>query len=280
MTAMSQAGRVALITGANTGIGLVSARELARLGARVFIACRSPERAQHAADVIQRTTSVRVESLALDLGDFSAIRRCAAEFLAKQLPLHLLVNNAGLAGKRGLTADGFEVTFGTNHLGHFLLTELLLPRIRESGHARIVTVASEAHYGAKHIDFERLREPASLRTGFGAYQVSKLANVLFSAELARRLAGSDVRTYALHPGTVATDVWRELPWPLRSLVKLGMISAEEGARTTLYCATSPELAEHSGRYYDDCKQKQPSKLAQDLALASELWKRSEQWTRQ
>jgi NAD(P)-dependent dehydrogenase (short-subunit alcohol dehydrogenase family) len=270
-------GRVALVTGANTGIGLVTARELARAGARVFLACRSEERARAASAELARHGAAS-EYLPLDLGDFASVRRCAQLFLEKQLPLHLLINNAGLAGKRGLSASGFEITFGTNHLGHFLLTQLLLPRIRQAGGARIVTVASAAHYGVKELAFERLREPTRSRTAFPEYQVSKLANVLFSAELARRLAGSDVRCYSLHPGTVATEVWREVPWPLRSLAKLGMLSPEQGARTTLYCATAPELAPHSGRYYDECREKEPSKLAQDPALAAELWRRSEAWT--
>jgi retinol dehydrogenase-12 len=278
MTSTSLHGRVALITGANTGIGLVTARELCRLGAHVFIACRSPERAQQAVESIRCAGGTQPEVLALDLGDFGSIRRCAEQFLAKQLPLSLLINNAGLAGKRGLTASGFELAFGTNHLGHFLLTKLLLPRLRQSGGARIVNVSSKAHYAVKHLDFERLREPTRARTAMPEYQVSKLANVLFSAELARRLANTDIRSYALHPGVVATEVWREVPWPFRSLIKLSMLSVEQGARTTLYCATSPEVAEHSGRYYDDCREKAPSALAQDAQLAGELWQRSEAWT--
>jgi retinol dehydrogenase-12 len=278
MTDPSLQGRVALITGANTGIGLVTAQELCRRGARVFIACRSAQRAQHAVEIIERACGQRPEVLALDLGDFASVRRCADEFLAKQLPLSLLINNAGLAGKRGLSASGFEIAFGTNHLGHFLLTKLLLPRIQQSGSARVITVASQAHYRVERFDFARLREPTRSITALHEYGVSKLANVLFSAELARRLRGSGVRTYALHPGVVATEVWRELPWPLGSLVKLAMISPEQGARTTLHCATSPELAEHSGRYYDECREKQPSQLAQDEALARELWEKSEAWT--
>jgi retinol dehydrogenase 12 len=279
MTDASLQGRVALITGANTGIGLVTARELCRRGARVFMAGRSAERTQRAVEVIERACGVRPETLPLDLGDFSSVRQCADEFLAKQLPLSLLINNAGLAGKRGLSASGFEIGFGTNHVGHFLLTALLLPRMRQSGRARIVTVASKAHYRAEGIDFARLREPTRSLSGLPEYGVSKLANVLFSAELARRLQGSDVRTYSLHPGVVATDVWREVPWPLRSLMKLGMISTEQGALTTLYCATSPEVAEHSGRYYDECREKEASGPARDEALARELWERSEAWTR-
>ena len=276
--AQSLSGRVALITGANTGIGLVTARELAARGAHVFIACRSLEKGQVAVDEIRTTTgNAQVEVLALDLGDFESVRQCAKAFLARDLPLHLLINNAGLAGAKGLTKSGFELAFGTNHLGPFLFTQLLLDRIKQSAPARIVTVASRAHIRVSGIDFDAVTKPTIGRAGLPEYGVSKLANVLFSAELARRLAGTGVTTYSLHPGVVASDVWRELPQPLRALAKLFMISVEEGAATTLYCATSPNVATQTGMYYDKCSVKDPSKVGQDAALATELWKRSEAW---
>lgn len=271
-------GRVALVTGANTGIGLVTARELARYGAHVFIACRSAERAAPAlAQMRAVCPDAKVEALTLDLGDFASVRACAQSFLATGLPLHLLVNNAGLAGARGLTTSGFELAFGVNHMGHFLLTQLLLDRLRASAPARIVTVASRAHTRTNGIDWEALRQPTRSRTGIHEYAVSKLANVWFSAELSRRLAGSGVQTYALHPGVVASDVWRSVPWPLRPLIKLRMISTEEGALTSLHCASSPACAAESGLYYDRCRPRPPSKLGQDRALAEELWRRSEAW---
>jgi retinol dehydrogenase-12 len=274
----SLAGRIALVTGANTGIGLVTARELVQRGARVFIACRSAVRAEPALESIRSATGRTVEVLPLDLGDLNSVRKCAEQFLSRGLPLHLLINNAGLAGRRGLTQSGFELAFGVNHLGHFLLTQLLLERIQRSAPARIVTVASEAHYRARGFDWDALQKPTKSVTALSEYQTSKLANVLFSAELARRLSGTGVNTYALHPGVIASDVWRSVPWPVRSLIKLGMRSTEEGAQTTLYCATSPEVAEQTGLYYDGCKVREPSKLAQDRALAAELWRRSETWT--
>ena len=274
----SLAGRVALITGANTGIGLVTACELARRGAHVFIACRSQEKGRAAVDEIRATTNAaQVELLPLDLGDFASVRRCAEAFLARELPLHLLINNAGLAGAHGLTASGFELAFGTNHMGHFLLTHLLLDRIKASAPARIVTVSSRAHTRVPGIDFDVLRAPTKTRTGFPEYGVSKLANLLFSAELGRRLAGTGVNTYALHPGVVATDVWREVPWLLRPLIKLWMISSEEGAQTTLHCATSEAASAETGLYYDKCKSISPSSAGRDAALAAELWRRSEAW---
>ena len=278
--AQTLVGRIALITGANTGIGLVTARELAARGAHVCIACRSVEKAQMAVDEIRKTTSnEKVELLALDLSDFDSIRACAEQFLSRDLPLHLLINNAGLAGAKGMTKSGFELAFGTNHIGPFLFTQLLLDRIKLSAPARIVTVASRAHIRVLGINWEDARQPTKGKAGLPEYGVSKLANVLFSAELARKLAGTGVTTYSLHPGVVATDVWREVPALIRPLIKLMMISTEDGAATTLYCATSPDMSNETGLYYDKCRVKEPSRAGQDGALAAELWRRSEAWVR-
>jgi len=274
------AGKIALVTGANTGIGRVTAVALAAQGAQVFVACRSAQRAQAVLDEIGALPDGgKAELLPLDLGDFASIRQCAKTFLARSLPLHLLINNAGLAGARGYTKSGFELAFGVNHLGHFLLTQLLLDRIKASAPARIVTVASKAHYRARGIDWQAVRKPTRTATGLEEYGVSKLANVLFSAELGRRLAGSGVTTYSLHPGVVATEVWRSVPWPFGWLMKLALISPAKGARTTLHCATSAGAAAETGLYYDECRPKTPSRVARDEALAKDLWERSEQWVR-
>jgi len=273
------AGRVALVTGANTGIGLPTAQALATQGARVFIACRSPERGAAAADEIRRRSgNAQVELLSLDLGDFESVRACARSFLERGLPLHLLINNAGVGGQRRLTKSGFEMQFGINHMGHFLLTQLLLERVRESAPARIVTVASHSHYRARGIDFDALRAPAKSRNG-GEYAVSKLANVLFSAELGRKLAGSGVTTYSLHPGVVATDIWRGAPRFVKLMMKLVLLSHEQGAQTTLHCETAATAANQTGLYYDKAQVREPSALARDQGLARELWERSEAWSR-
>jgi NAD(P)-dependent dehydrogenase (short-subunit alcohol dehydrogenase family) len=274
------AGRVALITGANTGIGLTTAIGLAQQGAQVFVACRSSDKALLAVEEIQRASgNSRVAALSVDLGDLASIRACADAFLRQDLPLHLLINNAGLAGARGLTKSGFELAFGVNHIGHFLLTSLLLDRTKRSAPARIVTVSSKSHYSVSGIDWDAVRQRTKTRTALHEYGVSKLANVLFSAELARRLEGAGVTTYSLHPGVVASDVWRSVPWPFRSLMKLGMISTEKGASTSLYCATSAEAGAQTGLYYDECRAKEASKTGQDRALAADLWQRSEEWVR-
>lgn len=270
------AGRTVLVTGANTGIGRVAAVELARRGARVFLACRSESRTQPVIDEIATTAGAQATWLPLDLGDFDAVRRCADAFLAHGLPLHLLVNNAGLAGERGLTRSGFEPAFGVNHMGHFLLTRLLTERLVQSTPARIVTVASRAHTRVSGIDWDAVRRPPSSPLCAMEYCASKLANVLFSSELHRRLAGTGVTTYALHPGVVGSDFWRRFPTWTQPIMRLFMISSEAGARTLLHCSTDASI-EQSGSYFSDCRPATPSRAGRNDALARELWERSEHW---
>jgi retinol dehydrogenase-12 len=271
-------GRTFLVTGGNTGIGRAAAAGLAGRGGRVYVACRSVGKGRAAvAAIAAETGSDAVRFIHLDLADLASVRACADEFLALGEPLHGLINNAGLAGQRGLTADGFELAFGVNHLGHFTLTRALLGRLADSAPARVVTVASDAHFQAGGVDFEAVRRPAASRTGMAEYGVSKLCNVLFSAELARRTAGQGITSYALHPGVVASDIWRRLPWPIRPLVKLRMLSPAEGARTSLYCATSGEVATDTGRYYERCREREPSPAATP-ELGRDLWERSQAWT--
>jgi retinol dehydrogenase 12 len=270
--------RTVVVTGANTGIGKATALALAQEGWRVYVASRSAAKGEAAVASIKAATgSSEVFFLALDLANLESVRSCAEGFLARGEPLHVLVNNAGVGGARGLTRQGFELMFGVNHLGHFLLTQLLLERLTSSAPARVVTVASDAHYQARGIDWEALRRPARGITGLGEYAVSKLCNVLFSQELARRTTGTGVTTYALHPGVVASDIWRRVPWPVRPLVTRRMLSVEQGAATSLYCATSPAVASESGLFYDKSAPRPASQVATP-ELAAELWKRSETWT--
>jgi retinol dehydrogenase 12 len=270
-------GRTFLVTGANTGIGLATATDLAGRGGRVFLACRSRQKGEAAvARITAATGSNEVRFLPLDLADLASVRECARAFLALDEPLHALVNNAGIGGTPGRTRDGFELVFGVNHLGHFALTMGLLECLTAS-HARIVNVASDAHYQAKGIDFDRLRRRTRGITGMSEYAVSKLCNVLFSQELARRLEGSGVVSYALHPGVVASDIWRRVPGPVRPLVTRRMLTVEQGARTSLYCATEPAAALRSGAYYEDCAERQPSRVA-TRELGEQLWRHSETWT--
>lgn len=270
-------GQTFLVTGANSGIGKETARGLAGRGARVVVAGRSEEKTRAAIDeIVADTGNSDLDFIQLDLGDLASVRLAAKSFLASGEPLNVLVNNAGLAGARGMTPSGFELAFGTNHVGTFLFTQLLLDRIKESGPARIVNVASTGHYRAPGIDWEAIRQPSKTRTAFDEYCVSKLANVLHAQELARRLEGTDVTTYSLHPGAVASDVWREVPALLRGPMKLFMKSTKDGAKTSLHCATSPDAARETGLYYDNSRPKTPNKVATP-ELGAELWERSEAW---
>jgi retinol dehydrogenase 12 len=274
---MDLAGRTVLVTGANTGIGRATAVELARRGARVHLACRSKARAQPVLDEITAASGPDAAAfLALDLSDLASVRAGAESYVSTGEPLHVLIDNAGVAGQKGLTTDGFELAFGVNHLGHFLFTTLLLDVLVRSAPARVVVVASDSHYGAKGIDFDALRRRTSSFTGLPEYGVSKLCNVLFAQELARR-TGAGLNIYALHPGVIASDIWRRVPWPLEPLAKRFMKPTDDGARTPVYCATDPGLAHRSGRYYDDCAERAPSERATP-ELAAQLWERSAAWT--
>ena len=273
-------GRVFLVTGANTGIGRATAEALARRGGKVFLGCRSEEKARPVLDAIQAAGGT-AEALTIDLSSLASVRAAARAFLDRGEPLHVLVNNAGVAGPHGLTADGFEPAFGINHLGPFLLTTLLLPRLRASAApdcVRIVNLTSQVHRYARRIDWDALRRPPRTLTGFREYEVSKLCNMLFTRELARGRAGAGVHSYAVHPGTVASDIWREVPWPVRPILQRVLTSVEQGAATSLHCATSKDVAPDDGRYYERCREVPAGKLADDAALARELWDRSEAWT--
>lgn len=277
--AVTPNGRVALVTGANSGIGRVTAVELALQGWHVFLACRDAGKTDEVLrEIAERSGgTARAEFIALDLGDLASVRQCAQSFNARGLPLHVLVNNAGLAGQKGFTPSGFELAFGVCHVGHFLLTQLLLDRLEQAAPSRVVVVASRAHRHARGIDFAAVRQPTRSAGGLMDYSVAKLANILFAAELGRRLAGTGVTTYALHPGVVATGIWRVLPRPLDALVKLFMIDSEEGAKTTLYCATSDAVARQTSLYYVKSAVARPTPVAQDAALAQALWTASEGW---
>jgi len=270
-------GRSFFVTGANSGIGRAMVEALAARGAAVVLAARSEERTRPVLDGIRaRHAGIDAQFVLIDVSDLGSVRRAAEQFLATGHPLDVLVNNAGIAGTRALSRDGFDLTYATNHIGPFLLTNLLLPRVRESRRGRIVNVSSIAQMRVKQIDWSVLeRRTVPKRSGFADYAVTKLMNVLHAKELARRMGESSVTTYALHPGAVASNVWRSLPQPLQWLMKRFMLSNEEGAKTPLYCATAPELRDTTGRYFDKQREVAPNPLANDPALAKELWERTE-----
>jgi len=272
-------GKTILITGATSGIGLEASVDLARRGAKLVMVGRDPKRTDAArADVEARSGSKDVTTMLCDFESQAAIRALAKDFLSRHDRLDVLVNNAGLVNKeRRLTADGIEATFAVNHLGYFLLTNLLLDRLVESAPARVVTVASVGHRRGT-MDFDDL----GYERGYfimKAYARSKLGNVLFSNELARRLEGKGVTSNSLHPGGVATNIWSGAPgWAkpiLAVIVKPFLITPEKGAQTILQLATSPELDGVTGKYFEKLRAVDPAPLALDEALAKRLWDVSE-----
>jgi retinol dehydrogenase 12 len=274
---MTSQGVHAVITGANTGIGFITARELARQGARVTLAGRAPEKYTRAiAEIKQATGSSDVSFVTLDLADLDSVRACAGA-LHTGPKIDLLVNNAGLGGIRGKTKQGFELAFGTNHLGHYLLTRLLVDHLVPGG--RVINVSSRQHESSKRPRWERVVGDTRSFTGLPEYAVSKLANVLFTNELARRHSVSQLRACSVHPGRIATDIFRRVPRPLLALTKVvrPMITPEQGAATTLHCATAKADEIPHGAYFAKCQVTETSKLAQDADLARELWDRSAAW---
>jgi NAD(P)-dependent dehydrogenase (short-subunit alcohol dehydrogenase family) len=269
---------IAVITGTTHGIGRVTARELARAGLTVVMLCRDAAAARALQAEIQGAVSgAAVHVVRCDLASFASVREAAAAVRDQFGPLRLLINNAGMVStKHRMSVDGFELTFATNHLGPFLLTSLLLDRI-DAKVGRIVDTASRVHYKGR-LDLEHVRDPRAPYFGTTAYAQSKLANVLHTLALARRLAGSAVTVNCLHPGVVATNLlprWLQAIKPLFSWV---MFDAERGARTTLHVALASELQDVSGRYFDEHRlEQEPSRLARDVELQDRLWIRSAEW---
>ena len=270
-----------MVTGASSGIGLVSARELAKMGAELVLVCRSRERGEAARDLIRSACGHdRVELRLCDLASQEQIRALASQFLAESRPLHVLLNNAGIVNlRRRLTVDGLEETFAVNHLAYFLLTRLLLERIIASAPARIVNVASDAHRRAS-LDFGDLNAEHGYR-GLARYGSSKLANILFTRELARRLEGTGVATNCAHPGFVATGLAKNngpLGRAVMSLARFVARDSEQGAETSIHLCSSPEVQDVSGRYFYDSRDHPPSAAAQRDDHAQRLWEVSEQLT--
>ena len=273
----SMTGKRVLVTGANTGIGKWTAIGLAERGAAVVIHSRNPEKGRAAQDEIRRQSgSADVDLLLADFSSLAEVRRLAAEVVERYPRLDVLVNNAGLiSGRRAESADGYELTFAVNHLAPFLLTTLLLDRIVASAPARIVTVSSRAHLRSA-IDFDDL----DLRHGYQAmeaYSRSKLANVLFTRELARRLEGTGVTANCLHPGVVRSDFGSS--GDLGGMMGAGwavmqpfLLSPKQGADTSIHLATSPDVAGISGEYFDRRRVARTSTRARDMAAAAELWR--------
>lgn len=281
------AGRVVVVTGANSGIGFETAVALAALGAHVVLCARDPGRGERAvADAAARVgPSASLELAELDLADLASVEACAAGLLERHPHLHVLVNNAGgILRRRQTTVDGFEATFGVNHLGHFFLTRLLTERLRSSAPARVVNIASGAHRSARGgLPFDDLQSEGSYRP-FTVYARSKLANILFTRELARRLDGSGVTANAVHPGYVASRFGRDgdtgvLGSAAMILGRPFAISSAKGARTSVHVASAPALEDTTGAYFVKCRPTEPSAAARDDDAAQRLWELSDELLR-
>jgi NAD(P)-dependent dehydrogenase (short-subunit alcohol dehydrogenase family) len=262
---MNFESKTILVTGATDGIGKQTALELARLGARVLVHGRDKDKGARVLDELNRETCN--EKLALYIADFSSladVRRMAADVKREQSHLEILINNAGNFYKeRQLSQDGFEMTWAVNHLAPFLLANLLLDLVKESAPARIITVASSAHYSVKAVDWHDLQAEGGY-DGSDAYALSKLANICTMNELARRLQDSQVTVNSLHPGVIDTKL-------LRNSYALDGASVEEGAQTSVYLASSPEVEGLTGKYFSRMREKTPSELVQDLDNQKKFW---------
>jgi len=268
-------GKTVLITGATDGIGRVTARELAKQGAQVVIVGRNPEKTAQVAEALrEETRNPQVDFLIADLASQAAIHQMVAAFRQRYAHLHVLINNAGAYfTRRQLSPEGLEMTFALNHLGYFLTTLLLLQVLKASAPARIINVSSMAHAGAR-LNFEDLQNERRYN-GWRAYSQSKLANLYFTYELARRLEGSGVTVNALHPGFVASRFAHNnhdpIAWGFRLLQRFFAISPEQGAQTSIYLATAEEVAGVSGRYFVNCRAVPSSPVSYDRAAAQRLW---------
>ena len=274
----AMAGRTCLITGATSGIGRATALGLAGMGATLVVLARDRHKGETLLGELRAAGAEDATLLLADLSRQAEVRRVAAEFLASPRPLHVLINNAGVVNVgRSETADGIETTFAVNHLAYFLLTNLLLDRLRASAPARIVNVASDAHKFAP-LDFDDLNSLKRYAT-MRVYGQSKLANILFTSELARRLEGSGVTVNALHPGAVATGLGQNNGAWARALIAVlrpFFRTPDDGAATSIYLASAPEVASVSGKYFAKRREKRPSAAAQDAAAAHRLWQVSAQ----
>lgn len=271
-------GKTVVVTGANTGIGRVTAETLARQGAHVVLACRDLARTQPVLDAIHNGGGT-AEFAALDLSNLDQVRQAGTQLQHKHASIHALINNAGLANGGGVTAQGFEMAFGVNHLGHYLFAALFWPSIHAGAPSRVINVASRAHTRIKSFPMDELQGTHHSVGGFLQYCRSKLANVLFTRGLARRVEPAVVATCSLHPGGVATEVFRHQMWIVRKVAALVTWTPEQGAATTLKCATMPQDQLSHGNYYNQYGNvSRMNPLALDDARVEELWLKSAQWT--
>jgi len=275
-------GKVVMVTGANSGIGKATAKAMARMGACVVMVCRNREKGERTRDEVSKATgNTAVELMVCDLSIMGNVRRLAEEFRSRHRALHVLVNNAGSVFQGyAETADSFERTMAVDYFSPFLLTNLLIPALKEGAPSRVVNVASVSHFGGK-LDLNDINgKHSSGGFGMAAYGRAKLALVLFTYELSRKLAGTGTTSNCMHPGAVRTNIWGHSGFvsPLVRFVSLFMRSPEKGAETVVYLASSPEVEGVSGKYFFDMQPRHSSKASYDEALAQGLWRMSERMT--
>jgi retinol dehydrogenase-12 len=274
---ISMKGKICLVTGANSGIGFETAKALARMGARVGLICRTPAKCEDAKSaILQAVPSAELDGFTADLSSQAEIRRVAADIKRTYPKIDVLINNAGIVEntfKRSV--DGIEMTFAVNHLAYFLLTNLLLELIKAAAPSRIINVSSAAHFGAR-MDFDNLQGEKGYN-GWRAYSQSKLANILFTYELARRLAGTGVTVNCLHPGVIGTKLFRNLGI-INTLAGIFLASPEKGAETSVYLASSPEVEGVTGKYFDNKRAVPSSSASYNEADAKRLWQISAELT--
>lgn len=268
--------RNTLITGASGGIGLEMAKALAASGDALIVTGRNPDKLQSALDVINASaTGPKAEGVPLDIGDFDAVRRFAADIDERLPHIDVLALNAGLYTRKLHTLpNGFEAMIGVMHLGHFLLTKLLLDKLLASPAPRVVVTSSVGHKFGK-IDYDSFTDPSKHRIGFSGYAQAKLANLLFARELASRYGDRGLIANAFHPGAVATGIWRELPQPIPWLADKFMLTPAQGADTGVWLATAEKAGQINGEYLVARKVVPSSKTGNDLTLAADLWEQSE-----
>tara|TARA_R110000868_G_scaffold235273_8_gene489102 strand:- start:7316 stop:8164 length:849 start_codon:yes stop_codon:yes gene_type:complete len=277
---MKMNNKLCVITGANSGIGFETAKELAHQGAFIVMVCRNEDKAEVAKqEILRETTGSGVEVVLCDFSSQNEIRKAAEEIKSNYKKIDVLINNHGfVAGSYNETVEGLEETFGVNHIGYFLFTNLLLDRIKAAGKARIINVASDAHRSATKFDPENLQLKNNYST-WRAYANSKLYNILFTVELADRLKDAKVTSNSLHPGVIASNFGKSSTTLVKIFWKIAspfMKSSRDGAETTIYLATSDEVEEVNGAYFKNSKVVAPSNQAFDKKAAEQLWEKSEE----
>jgi len=276
-------GKNVIVTGANTGIGKEACRVFYKMGAQIYMLCRNMEKCNEARTEILNSSAIKNEErlipMECDLASMGSVRKFSKEWTNLNKPIHILLNNAGvMACPRSTTVDGFEMQFGVNHLGHFLLTNLLIPFLKMAGNARVVTVSSQLHTNSP-VRLDICGKTEIYDEWFGnwtAYEISKTANILFSVELDRRFRNDGIRSNSLHPGVINTDLGRH-NWFLSSfqfVTKSFLKTIPQGAATSVFVATAPELEGIGGKYFSDCQFFEPKDYATDPNTASQLWELS------